>query len=417
MALSSAELWNDVLQRLSELQESQVVLAHAIAELGTMLKQSTTAGATPALEASTPSGALAVGPVHAEPDVPARPVEVTPVPGGFDAGPIGYATDPVGTLPDDLVAAFYPPDAAVTPWYKRRLSFGSRRRRTATPVEATFSENFAPLPPPPQVLPPPPPPHLLDRYVLDESSLGAAPAVQVPPAAVPVATVPPAAEPVATVPPAAVPVATVPVLEEPPVVASPSDPHEKAMPVASEPRAPQPLVYTPSNAETALANTETALANTEPVLPDVEPLLRTAETPLAGVGGGLSFELDEPAVPLSIPFELDPPQDLAAPDVAVTPPAVPPPPPVPDAMAPSTPAAAPAPVVPEPAVVGAIAGRPVAEAQMSVSMATEILGSAAAAAPSVPSVTGEQAPLVISEDLTLVSKNHRKRRQFRFPLR
>jgi hypothetical protein len=86
-------------------------------------------------------------------------------------------------------------------------------------------------------------------------------------------------------------------------------------------------------------------------------------------------------------------------------------------MAPSTPAAAPAPVVPEPAVVGAIAGRPVAEAQMSVSMATEILGSAAAAAPSVPSVTGEQAPLVISEDLTLVSKNHRKRRQFRFPLR
>ncbi len=37
MALSSAELWHDVLVRLSEVQEGQVVIAHAIADLGSVV--------------------------------------------------------------------------------------------------------------------------------------------------------------------------------------------------------------------------------------------------------------------------------------------------------------------------------------------------------------------------------------------
>jgi len=40
VALSSAELWNDVLQRLGELQDSQVLLAQAVSELGSLVHSS-----------------------------------------------------------------------------------------------------------------------------------------------------------------------------------------------------------------------------------------------------------------------------------------------------------------------------------------------------------------------------------------
>ena len=60
MALSSAELWHDVLQRLAELQESQVVLAHAIAELGTMVRDSLPGSRAAELEAPA-AGALPAG--------------------------------------------------------------------------------------------------------------------------------------------------------------------------------------------------------------------------------------------------------------------------------------------------------------------------------------------------------------------
>jgi hypothetical protein len=370
MALSSAELWHDVLQRLSELQQSQIVLAQAIAELGTMVRESMATGSGPALT-SPPVHELELGTVRREPEVTlTSTVAPVAVSGEVDGGAIGLAPDPVGPLPDDVIAAFYPSEAEAAPWYKRRLTLRIRRRRSATANAATLGEDWPSLPPPPQVLPPPPPAHLVDRYALDTAPQ-AAPFVASSEAPLLSA---PAPEPV---PSPAPPFVEPPLAPEPAVAATLPNP-VVVEPVLADPVVPRPLVYTPSNAETAMS-----FEFEEPVPPVATPL-----------------ELDEPAAPMAIPFELDPPQAIAAHDVPVVP------------VAPAAPAVSAEPTASEPAPVGALAGRPVVEAQMSVSMATEILGSAVAAAPPAPA--GEPAPLVISEDLTLVSKNHRKRRQFRF---
>ena len=80
MALSSAELWHDVLQRLNEVQQGQRVLARAVAELGAMVQVSLAqSGAAPVLPAAATAelvGGLESGEESSESSV--EPVEEEP---------------------------------------------------------------------------------------------------------------------------------------------------------------------------------------------------------------------------------------------------------------------------------------------------------------------------------------------------
>lgn len=74
MAVSSAELWHDVLQRLTELQTSQVLLAQAIAEMSAVMHESLRAGSLPQVAPADSTPALAaassVPPVSSSPTAP-----------------------------------------------------------------------------------------------------------------------------------------------------------------------------------------------------------------------------------------------------------------------------------------------------------------------------------------------------------
>lgn len=387
MALSSAELWHDVLQRLAEVQESQVILARAVAEIGATVKSLSAAlpalngGPTPALAVAPAQPAMHSGPAPAaeasSPDGTPLGVTDDEIPlAGFDG-----QDDLVGPLPADVVAAFFPPETEVLPWYRRRVSLRLRRRRRNV-ASSTLEAEWPPLPSPlEQLLPPPPPLHLLDEYAMTAAST-AAPAGSTAQVPDPVTAVDTGSDAQGEPVPHDVFVA----------------PAEPVLEPTGElpPLTPRPLVYTPSNAETALA-----IGADAPFALD-EPVAAAEPAPAAG----------EPLNPVAVPFELDPPQGFGVQSAAATPLIVPeraaviaPSPPPTEAESTET---------PEAVLVGVLGGRPVVDAQMSVSMATEILGSAAAAAPSVPAPShGEPARLVISEDLTIVSKNHRKRRQFR----
>ncbi len=63
MAVSSAELWHEMLDRLTQIHESQIILARAVEELGTIVRQSMSGAPLPALDqvhkiASLPAGSL-----------------------------------------------------------------------------------------------------------------------------------------------------------------------------------------------------------------------------------------------------------------------------------------------------------------------------------------------------------------------
>jgi hypothetical protein len=452
MALSSAELWHDVLQRLAEVQESQVILARAVAELGGMVKS-----LSDTLPALTAGSTIPLGIAAAQPGMkplPLAEVDTRNLSGTHRSDGLArvaasefddHGDDLVGPLPDDVIAAFFPPEAEVLPWYKRRVSLRHRSRGTKSAPSTRDVDRSPVTSPLTQLLPPPPPQHLIDQYVMcvaDPSAEASAPApiqIQAPGAVAPeasgtqletvmapdaVAVTDPvtAPEPVAVTDPVTAPEpvaftepATAPqpvAIAEPLISLEPMELdafHQAAAPALdpdaeAAPLVPRPLVYTPSNAETAMPlDVGAPLALDEP-LAVAEPV--AAPEPVAA----------EPPSPVAVPFELDPPQGLSVQSAAPAPTAIA------EAATPSAAAESPAPPdatdEPEPALVGAVGGRPVVEAQMSVSMATEILGSAAAAAPPVPTASnGEPTPLVISEDLTLVSKHHRNRKRLQFRLR
>ncbi len=63
MAVSSAELWHEMLDRLTQIHESHIILARAVEELGTIVRQSMSGAPLPALEqvhriASLPVGSM-----------------------------------------------------------------------------------------------------------------------------------------------------------------------------------------------------------------------------------------------------------------------------------------------------------------------------------------------------------------------
>ncbi|HUO49345.1 MAG TPA: hypothetical protein VMU09_10955, partial [Acidimicrobiales bacterium] len=57
MALSSAELWHEILERLTQVQESQAALAKAISDLGVIMQNALGGETSPALAGGTQAGA------------------------------------------------------------------------------------------------------------------------------------------------------------------------------------------------------------------------------------------------------------------------------------------------------------------------------------------------------------------------
>ncbi|MDE3086200.1 MAG: hypothetical protein KGJ77_05475 [Acidobacteriota bacterium] len=480
MALSSAELWHDVLQRLAELQESQVILARAIADLGAMVQESLASPRAAAIA----TGALGELPVGSAPGVEAPPATdvVAPRPDlerstddlvhdfasstGALAGPDGADTDDLA--PADVVEVEHSPgphpvsSAEDGPQAPSRRRFHFRRRPRATAAEAvdaemvesadveegaapgadamhgagsTFDEDWPPLPGPPldetwepiaeQASPRAPQP--FEFMTAPPSSVGAVgtdvaapsvdptppayfeqadpdPAWTAPPSFVPaplgqIETPAPSEEPafeptMVEAEPLAGPVAAPPApysVMEPPAPASaysvmeppappapysvmeppaPPAPYSvmepPAPPVpAGAPSAPAAIVYVPATAETA----ETA--------PQAE---RAA-----------SLALDEP-----------PATDVAGSEVDFPP--LPPPPVAEEAGSELEMAAE------GPARESALAFVGAGPSHSSASLVTEILASAPA-----PAESGPERPdvLMVSEDLTLVSKSRKRRVQFR----
>ncbi len=99
MALSSAELWHEILERLREVQESQVRLAGAIETLGTMVRDALAPEAQPVLGAHSPRAGLAPG--TATGSGADRPASILP----------GRPSEPRAAAGEDPVA----PSAADTP--------------------------------------------------------------------------------------------------------------------------------------------------------------------------------------------------------------------------------------------------------------------------------------------------------------
>ncbi|MHB8680571.1 MAG: hypothetical protein ACYDA2_00540 [Acidimicrobiales bacterium] len=318
MAISSAELWNDVLQRLAELQESQLVLAQAVADLGAVVRESLPAAGHDALAAGSSilaleSGVAASTPLsEPEPALKGRRTR--------KATRAAHAAAAAEAKAAKAARAVEAKGAKATEAATKSSGRGllHRRRHGHLPVEQAPIEDAAPrweapalLPPPPLVTPPPPlnvvrPPSDITAPTIEDHSspLHAGRLVT-------------------------------PVFEAAPVF-------EPA------PNAPKPLVYTPA----------------------------TAETANVAVPPAPTFSVAEPLV--------------------VPEPTFPPPAAVPVFEAPA----------PEPVLAG-VGARPMTD---SASMVSEILSNApteapfAASAPAVP---------MISEDLTLISKNRKRRLQFR----
>ncbi|HLX87556.1 MAG TPA: hypothetical protein VKR22_03705, partial [Acidimicrobiales bacterium] len=157
MAISSAELWHDVLQRLSEVQEGQILIAQAIADLGSVvdsLAAGTLVPGGPALAPVAPMAELpeATAPQALEPEgvvlgaVGAVPVEVEEaVDAPMDAAPpvdVDVDVDEV-VLPEPVAAASPAEESTAEP---RRRRFRLRRRRRAaddTPEEPAAPSAYA----------------------------------------------------------------------------------------------------------------------------------------------------------------------------------------------------------------------------------------------------------------------------------
>jgi hypothetical protein len=357
MAVSSAELWNDVLQRLAELQHTQAQLAKAVAELGGMVRDALPAGA------AVPEGLRSV----------------------LDASPVGATL----ALPAGPVAELEELEELGAAAGKKRRRHGRRRQRptgAASPAKASAGHRFrlhrrrqlsavettpfdatsldpvrgtaAMLLPPPPAFPPPPSPEETAALL---ASLGRQPR-------------------------------TTGTVSDVPVSASTIIEPELVLGAQA---APQPLVYTPATAETALSPAA-PFAPAEPIAPEVDPVVPVTPFTLddavldPAVGGPAAAPVPEPIafVPAAAPV----PEPIAF---------VPAGAPVPEPIA-FVPEAAPV-VAPAPVHNGS-------PAESSASLVTEILAMAPAES---PAASTECEPLRISEDVTLISKNRRKKLNFR----
>ncbi|MHB8439968.1 MAG: hypothetical protein ACYDD4_12520 [Acidimicrobiales bacterium] len=344
-AVSSAELWNDMLQRLAELQATQAELAQAIAEIGVVVRE--------ALPGALGTSALAQ----------------LPAPSGAELG------------------------TGEAPHVRRRLHFSFRSRPAVThekrlkkskgaaaPIdsEASGTSGLDLLPPPPRHTLPPPPALQLAPVVGETepvvecaaqapSDLGAAPLFES------VATVEPAQTDDAafglSTPFSLAHVVTLDDLARtvtPPMSATPES--ESDDQVLTTPPVPEALVYTPGfatdtpepavsvGAETA---SEVPSVATPFVTPFVEPVLTPASVPPLATHD----EVLDPAETQSVPQT---PSYLDHFDAEPAP-----------APRPST-----------------------------VALASEILASAPI---HVPGDSAESRPFVVSEDLTLISKTRKRR--------
>jgi hypothetical protein len=145
LALSSAELWHEALQRLSDVQQGQAVLARSIEELSSVLRQALATGQVPGAAGAgdEPARALAGpggnGATSLTPPPPPLPPAVV---SDLDSAPpldVPAASVETPATPLDL-APPPPPVVAVTP----------------DPVSETTIENTEPSPPPAPTLRMPP---------------------------------------------------------------------------------------------------------------------------------------------------------------------------------------------------------------------------------------------------------------------
>jgi hypothetical protein len=525
MALSSAELWHDVLQRLAELQESQVILAQAIADLGAMVQESLTtpragelAGATdalpagpapdvatapePSLDLTTPSLDADVAPwsppdpVLEAPERGAEPAVADLEPSSVDLSPVEPRTedprtedlalaDVTGSVGADLPAAESVERSAAPqpetlsetqPHVPGRRRFLFRRRPEATaaatvealvtetdaaeeaaepavePVPAVVSisdEDYPPLPPPPvdetwepvaepaplrppqplwlTVLPPPPaaaegtdavepvpdPVSSAEVEATDPGSETRTPPISFAPA-------PLLAQGLSDAPaeePAAVDEA-----EEPigPSASPPAPPYSMMAPPPPPPPPPpaaSPVIAPPAPPATpgpysviAPPPPSAPYAVMEPPAPPERPSSPAPPPAIAYVPATA-----EPAESTAVASEVEAPAPafpggsgaLDVPSAEVTFPPLPPPPAGAD-EGPAEPAAAPVEAAEEPALVAVGAG----PSHSSASLATEILASTPTGG---SAEAGQDRPdvLMVSEDLTLVSKSRKRRIQFR----
>ena len=394
MALSSAELWHDVLQRLAEVQEGQILIAQALADLGLVVGDLSTRIGTP---------------LELPPQLAARNGHHQDELAVADAAPLALPhADTPSAEADDVVTESATIEPGRPEKAARRHRFRLRRRHSTpepddTVLEAEDVDDFfgaedgrpddaipaplwATLPPPPLVTPPPPfvgplpPPPVATTPTFAPSSVTERSGREVEPA---LSHEEPGsvAAPAASLPDIAV------ALAEPrdeQVVASELDPglelepaHEPDVPII-----PHALVYTPATAETALGDaTPLSLDNA---------LLPLHPAPVAREPEPVVFE-PQPA-PVAAASEPEPEPAPALETVQPQPTPVP----IESALEEATGS-------PEAVLAGVGAA-----VQSSASLATEILANAA-----TPGVPREPAPLVISEDVTLISRNRKKRLTFR----
>lgn len=451
MALSSAELWHDTLQRLAEMQEGQILIAQALADLGAVVGELATrldllplAGSHAALDAGAPEPAALEAGTDALPELEAAdPAGVTDAPEGLDTedteppehsakrrrfrlrrrrseedggdtaaddgelsdveSEVGDALVPHLTLEDladpdveadhaeqvDDVATLEDDDELETAELDEHPSLDSgtvfagdaeveRHLHLATihdipsPVDASAyagsTDAIDDIDQPAE-----------ERIELERATqafgdveweaLPPPPLVTPPPPLVtppppPIAFAPtvPAAEPaIALAEPVAAPVEDPAVAEASASAAADTAAVEPAaVEPAPVPLAPQALVYTPATAETAMG---------APAPFTLEPAV-AAPAPLGALEPVAAPAQDEHRVEGAVVAEDDPSWDG------------------------------------EPVLAGVGA-----TVQTSASMATEILATAATAEPHMP--PAEPGPLVISEDVTLISRNRKRRLTFR----
>jgi hypothetical protein len=372
MALSSAELWHDVLQRLSEMQEGQLLIAQAIADLGAVVQELSTSVAP--LLGPSPQLALAAGGsapssfCSSSAEAPALPAGATETVTGADA--------------DDAETSIAASRDVTRPARRRRFHLRLRRHERADAIDELSDDlvdgdtdeleltgtvdpgavlgigddhefdidagvGTSILPPPPLVTPPPPvvtaaaPPPPADFALAPPSSPAAPPAFEFPPSA---------------------PVAEHPRGPEPSLVA----------PDAGIRLAPQALVYTPTTAETSITSEVGLLTVPAPPVP---PGADSFEVPDASEAAEEAAVAGLPAV-AEVPVVAEVPPVTEVPGIA------------------------------QDSVLSGVG----VTVQSTASLATEILATATRSGAEAPR---EPAPLVISEDLTLISRNRKRRLQFR----
>ncbi|MGA2519739.1 MAG: hypothetical protein ABSG81_02845 [Acidimicrobiales bacterium] len=162
MALSSAELWHEILERLREVQESQVRLAGAIETLGTMVRDALSPESQPVIGAHSrgaslerPASAIAAGAPAVDPEPPTAVVApLADVPPPPDTAMVA-SPDPAWTASPDPIAGAAPslgsdPDPGQAPGFPPAPVPPRRPRHAAPtgpePIDAFLG--FKTLPPP-----------------------------------------------------------------------------------------------------------------------------------------------------------------------------------------------------------------------------------------------------------------------------